>query len=548
MDFKFSRHGLDRRDKVLQRFFEIIPGFTSWGILIGMTVLSFRNPVLAAMIIIAFYVYWLLRVFYVVFFLVLAYFRLRVERKTDWMSRIGAFDHLTDYRRRLKRKIRDASLKRKLSLWTHLLEIENCQKASKESLRAENIHHLVLIPVAGERREILESNIRSLFEGDYPTDRMIVVFALEARALEEVRLGAREICERYHSQFMDFRIVEHPDNIPGEARVKGANVTWAAKDSARWLSARGIDFDHVIVSCFDADTIVSKSYFSCLTYNFLVCPDRQRASFQPIPVYHNNIWDVPNFAKVMETSASFFILAETTNPDKLITFSSHSMSFRALVEIGYWPVDMISDDSLIFWKALIHYDGDYRVVPMYVTLSMDVVDAGTWLKTARGIYRQKRRWAWGVEGFPLVMRGFLQMKKLAWTKRLAHVIKMFEGHVMWATWSFLLMVIGWLPAFLADKAYSGSVVYYSTSRISTVIFSLSYLTLLVLMMLGLALLPRKRVKYGFFKRVLFTMQWFFLPWINVLFSAIPALDAQTRLMLGKYMEFWVADKRQKFSD
>ena len=27
------------------------------------------------------------------------------------------------------------------------------------------------------------------------------------------------------------------------------------------------------------------------------------------------------------------------------------MSFTALVEIGYWPVDMISDDSAVFWKA-----------------------------------------------------------------------------------------------------------------------------------------------------------------------------------------------------
>ena len=33
------------------------------------------------------------------------------------------------------------------------------------------------------------------------------------------------------------------------------------------------------------------------------------------------------------------------------------MSFKALVEIGYWPVDMISDDSAIYWKAYIHYAG-----------------------------------------------------------------------------------------------------------------------------------------------------------------------------------------------
>ena len=72
MSFKFSRHGLEGHEKFLQRAFEILPGLTSWTILIGMTALSFWNPVAAAVIIIAFYVYWLMRVFYVVFFLVLA--------------------------------------------------------------------------------------------------------------------------------------------------------------------------------------------------------------------------------------------------------------------------------------------------------------------------------------------------------------------------------------------------------------------------------------------------------------------------------------------
>lgn len=544
MNFKFSRHGLTGREKFLQRAFEILPGFTSWTILLGMTALSFWNPVCAAVIIIAFYVYWLMRVFYVVPFLVFAYFRLDLEKNTGWMERIAGFESLTLYQRQLKRRLRGSSLRKKISLWIHLRELERFKKHSHERMDAGAIHHLVLIPVIKETRAILESGIRSLFRGDYPSDRMMVVIAVEERAAADLKEGIQELCKTYRKHFMDFRVVEHPDGLPGEARVKGANITWAAKDAARILREKNIPFDHVIVSCFDADTIVSPAYFSCLTYNFMACPDRQRASFQPVPVYHNNIWDVPSFAKVMETSSSFFILAETTNPDKLITFSSHSMSFKALVEIGYWPVDMISDDSLIFWKALIHYDGDYRVVPMYVTLSMDVVDAGSWFGTAQGIYRQKRRWAWGVEGFPLVMRGFLQMKKLAWNKRFAHALKMFEGHVMWATWSFLLMVIGWLPAILANQAYSSSVVYYSSSRISSVIFSLSYFTLFVLITLSLALLPRKRVRYGFYKRVLFTLQWFLLPWINVVFAAIPALDAQTRLMLGRYMEFWVADKRR----
>ncbi|OGW72157.1 MAG: hypothetical protein A2Y02_03525 [Omnitrophica bacterium GWA2_52_12] len=544
MNFPFTRHHLSRKEAFLQRLFEILPGALSWTILLGMVALSALNPILAALVIIAFDVYWILRISYVIIFLILAYAWLEVEKKTNWMERVQGLANVQAHLETLQRQPSKKGLKRRLSRWTHQKELRHLLDSRSEHLSPEDVHHLVIMPVASEKMEILRAGLESLRSGDYPSTRMVVVIALEEWAEPKIKDGIAELMDLFRGAFMDLRVVVHPSEIPGEARVKGANITWAARDSADYLSRRGIPFDHVIVSCFDADTVVSASYFSCLTYNFLICPQRQRASFQPIPVYHNNIWDVPSFAKVLETSSSFFILAETTNPEKLVTFSSHSMSFKALVEIGYWPVDMISDDSLIFWKALLHYEGDYRTVPMYVTLSMDVIDAGSWWKTAHSIYKQKRRWAWGVEGFPIIMRGFLAMKDQPLRKKLPHIIKMLEGHIMWATWSFMLMVIGWLPALFASRVYSNSVVYYSAARISTIIFSLSYLNLFILILLGLALLPRKDVRYGFLKRLLFILQWFLLPWTNLFFAAIPALDAQTRLMFGKYMEFWVADKRR----
>jgi len=404
--------------------------------------------------------------------------------------------------------------------------------------------HLVIVPLIKESAEGVEPGIRSYAEGKFPAEQILVVLALEERASTVIREGVRRLKKKFGDTFREFEVVMHPSNLSGEARVKGANVTYAAKQMREYFKNHDIDLGRVIVSCFDADTVVSPNYFACLTYNFMVCPKRYRASFQPIPVYHNNIWEVPGFARVLEIGASFFQLTEATQPEKLVTFSSHSMSFKALDEIGYWPVDMISDDSAIFWKAFLHYDGDYRTVPLYATLSMDVADAGSWWKTTLNIYRQKRRWAWGVENFPIVMRGFMK-SKIDFTKKITLGFKLFEIHVAWATWPIILAVVGWLPGHFAGREFENSVLYYTAPRITEIIFNLASVSLVVSIILSYCLLPKRKIKVSLFHKIAHALEWLCIPLVAIFLSAIPALDAQTRLMMGKRMEFWVTDKRRQ---
>jgi len=44
------------------------------------------------------------------------------------------------------------------------------------------------------------------------------------------------------------------------------------------------------------------------------------------------------------------------------------------------------------------------------------------------------------------------------------------------------------------------------------------------------------------KRSFVFLQWIFLPITLILFGALPALEAQIRLMFGSYMGFWVTEK------
>ena len=544
MKFFFSRRGLGREEMFWQRFFEILPGLASWTLILGLVALSIWMPLVASIAVIAFMLAWVLRLFYLTIFLFLSYARLSIEKNTDWLARIRGMDRFDDYLDEVRRGARDRNAPQRISEWMHLKDMERLKRSGLLPPRSSEIFHLVVIPVIKEASSLVEANVLSIANNTALAKQTLVVLAVEARAVQSVKDGMAQIADGYRDRFMGFLLVEHPDGLPGEARVKGANTSYAAKAAAKYFEERKIAFENVIVSCFDADTVVGSDYFACLTYGFMNCLDRQRASFQPIPVFHNNIWDVPGFARVVETGSSFFQLIETTDPERLVTFSSHSMSFKALVDVGYWPSDMISEDSGIFWKAYLHFDGAYQVVPLPTTLSMDIVDAGFWWGTVKSLYKQKRRWAWGVENFPLVMRGFFANKKIAFSDKVRHVFKLFEGHVTWAALPFLLTFVGWLPVISAGNEFSSTVLYYSASRFTQAIFALSSVSLLGTIIMSLWLLPKKKKRFSLFWTTIHGLEWFLVPFILVFLSAMPALDAQTRLMFNKRMEFWVSDKRR----
>ena len=317
MNFRYSSAVRTVRDRILQRGFSLMPGLTSWTILLGMTALAVARPRLAAGLVIAFNLYWLLRMLFMTIFLVLSYVRLSLDRDTDWMARVRDLDRGSQ---RPEPSHGRRSLHRRLSDWLHRRELG---APGVDVLRPPSgrIVHLVIIPIMKEPEEILAPGLVSLSRQSFPSNRILVVLAVEERASEEVKADVRRLQRRFHHAFLELMVVVHPDGLPGEARVKGANATYAAKAAAAWLAERGVRNEDVVASCFDADTVVDRQYVACLTCRFLTCQDRTHASFQPIPVYHNNIWQVPGFARVMDIGSSFFQLIEATDPERLVTFS-----------------------------------------------------------------------------------------------------------------------------------------------------------------------------------------------------------------------------------
>ena len=406
----------------------------------------------------------------------------------------------------------------------------------------QELYHLVVIPFYKENADILRETILSVLKSSYPKDHVIMLLAAEERAGEQAKEAVQILLREFEKEFYWFGATFHPANLSQDIPGKGSNETWAAKQiKENLIDKRGIPYQNIIISSLDADTILYPGYFACLTYKFLTTQKPLRTSFQPIPLFLNNIWQAPSISRIFGFSSTFWNMMNQERPEKLITFSTHSMSFNALVDVGFKQTNVVSDDSRIFWQCFFKYDGDYKVEPLHYPVSMDANVAPTFIQTLINMYKQQRRWAYGAADIPYFLFGFFKNKKIKLVKKMSLGFELISGHWSWATGSILLFSLGWLLLFFGGDNFSQTVLAYNIPRLTSNILTVSMIGLLFSIYLSILLLPPRPKGYGKFKLFIFILQWFLFP-LSLIFFALPALEAQTRLLLGKYLGFWPTPK------
>ena len=206
----------------------------------------------------------------------------------------------------------------------------------------------------------------------------------------------------------------------------------------------------------------------------------------------------------------------------------------------------ISEDSRIYWQCYVYYHGDYAVVPLPATVSMDCVQDKTWLRTLRALYLQKRRWAWGAENLALVGTTMLGRKhiKAPLSRRLPNVLRMIEGFYSWGTAAVVLAIGGWLPTALGGAEFRSTVLGQNFSGVSRFLLTLALLGVAVSIAISARMLPPRPEGLPRHKLISVFAQWLFTPFVTIIFGSIPAVHAHTRLMLARYMEFFVAPKER----
>ncbi|HEX9503179.1 MAG TPA: glycosyltransferase family 2 protein [Patescibacteria group bacterium] len=526
------------------RALEILPGTLTWVTLIGAPVLSYFHPVWISIYIILFDLFWFLKGANVAIHLMHSHQRLKTHNRINWRQWCASLVSFEEFKKYLREQYSSEKVRGMRRLYAEYIErLESIN--DNRNLDWARIHHLIILPVYQEGVEVLEPSINSYASADYPMNHVILVLAVEERAGEKALERARALKEKFGDKFMKFFIIIHPDGLVGEARGKGANCAFAAEQASHELAAMNIPFENIIVSNFDCDTTVARNYFSHLTFDFMTIAKPHQASYQPMPVFHNNIWDTPAVARVIAISSSFWQLVEASRPDRLVTFSSHSMSFKTLVDVGFWRRDLIPEDSYIFWQCFNHFNGDYRTHPLFTMVSMDAVLGDSYAGTLIAQYKQKRRWAWGAIQISLVFPQFTKNPRIPLWKKLLYGYRMVEGYYFWATASIMIALLGWLPLIFGGNRFGSSVLALNLPLMTRAIMSIATFFLVFSVYVSLVMLPPRPPGYSRWKSFSMIWQWIFSPIVSSVFGSFPAIDAQTRLMLGKYMEFWVTPKFRK---
>ncbi len=480
----------------------MIPGGLVWLTLLLSILLSFVRPLWMIYFIILFDLYWLLRILYFVPFLITAWVRYRRAIKRDWQA-----------------------------------EAERCSGYDR-------VRHLVFLPMVKEGLPIVRETLTRLVENRFPAKRMMIVLAGEERAREHLESVAAQVVAEFQDCFMAFYTTLHPKNLEGEIIGKGSNLHWSAMEIIPRILELGLKPEDVVVSAFDVDALVHPQYFSCITYHYLTVPDPTKSSYQPMAFYNNNLWESPAAVRVAMFGTTFWLMTELARPEGMMTFSSHSMSLRMLMDVGFWQKDIVSEDSRIFLQGLVRYHGDYRVTPIHLPVSMDTVMSGNYWKALPALYKQLRRWAWGIENFPYMAEAFRRDRQMSFMTKVRWLFKQLEGSYTWATAPVLIFVLGYLPFWVAPEQFRSIALFQNTPFTLQWLMRFSLIGLFVSAGLALTLLPPRPVSLSRpYAYAIIVLQWVLLPVTFVLFGAVPAIDALTHLMLGKNLGFNVSPKR-----
>lgn len=491
-----------RYQKQINRGLEILPGLLTYLVLLSPIILALRLPLVLIYLVIIADVYWFFKAMRIAVFVVIGYRKMRQAESTNWLKKLEE-----EYPKDLTR-----------------------------------IHHLFAVPTYKESLEVLEPLFKAIALSNYPKDKLYIALGLEEKDTEIGPRNAEILKEKYGHLVAEI-FVSVNRLREGELQGPATNRNCALRNAKNEFDKRGINLKDVLVTTLDADFVIHPEFVAGATYAYLSQPvdERDKRSFTGAFLYNNNYWTTPAPMRVMAVSTAFWQLSEMAYSDKYVNFASLTMNFNSLWELGLWMPDKVNDDSGFYWKAYYHFDGNYRVIPHYLPLSADAVQDVTFVKTLQNQYLQYRRWAYGVEHIPYIITSFFKNKNVPFLDKTGKLIFVLWSYGSWATLA-LLVSFGGMVIPIFNPTFDKTTASQNLPIFSSYVLTFTFISLFLTIYMHEKIVPPRPKGMPWYGRIFSFAQWLLVPIIILTFGTIPALDAQTRLMLGQYMKFRVTNK------
>jgi hypothetical protein len=529
----------------------------TWGLILAMIPLALFYPLVLGVFVLCFDFYWLYRAVVLAISVSISFRRIRRVLAVDWRQRAFSLsdpqarcDQLTDLIARVR--VRTAELQaagNKLAAAggrREMLRLVGEQRSLERLLALEEplpdprqLWHVALIPTYTEPYEKLYQTVKALADTDYPRDlRMVAIITRETDL--QGRENVARLREVFGSSFRHFFHILDPLE-PGVVVGKSSAMAYGGRWLYRELTSLGFDSKQVVVTDLDSDYRVHKQYFGYLTYKFVTDRDRYRRLYQPVPMFHNNLWQCPLPVRLIAVSTTHVQMWHHLTPERLVSFSSYGVCLRTVHDVDYWATDAIPEDSRFYWKSFFRYSGQFRSEPLFLPVYGDAVRARSYPRSLMQQYTQIRRWAWGVTDIPYYIDNAFSHSEIPLRERIARLFNLWLEHINWAVAPFIIIFGAALPVAL-NQTFAAGTFGQQLPVYTAWILTGAMSSLLVLIFIEDQLAPPRPSDWGIRMHLVSRLQWVFLPIVGVIFTNLPALDAQTRLLTGKYLEYRVTEK------
>ena len=487
------------KEPFMMRALETLPAITSWVLLTSPIWASFFIPVIVAYYIILFDLYFFIRSASLGINAVRGYIKIQQTIKMDWENKLKAY-----------------------------------------STDIEHVRHVIFIPTYKEPTEILQRTLSFLSEQEFPAKQINICLATEERE-KGVSKKAEELRKQFGGKFGNFWITNHKLS-PGEVIGKSSNLAYAAKEVEKKITQASYDKNFIIATSCDADVSLHPKYLPVLTYEFLTNPNRYYRFWQAAILFYNNIWRVPIFIRVVHTIYSINGVASLMSPGANFNYSTYSLSWKLLERSDYWDADVIPEDWHLFFKSFFKERGEIELESIFLTHFADAVEGKNYWDAIKAQYLQSRRWAWGVTDIAYAIKQFiLHRREVSFINFSFRFLRALEQHLLWpVNWWFLTLGATLPPIINPTFRYTN--LGYNLPKIAAFILTFAIIFLIFVIIVDWLLKPPRP---AYFKKTLlpFTIiQYVLLPVTGFIFSSLPGMDAHTRLIFGKRLEYKSTEK------